>query len=221
MKAYKGFNKDMTCRVFQYEEGKEYVHDGEVSVCKSGFHACEDPLNCFMHYAPAHSVYHEVELSGTLSKDEDGSKIASSVIKIGGRIDVLGIANAHFEYVKARTNFENTDPKQATAWDRGAAVAGDIGAAVAGDDGAAVAGDAGSATSRGSSSVGKNGIACARGDKPRVRGDIGSVLVIAKESETSFDIVEWEAVVVDGVNIKEDTWYTLIDGELVEDNGKE
>lgn len=214
MKAYKGFNKDMTCRGFQYEEGKDYVHDGEVSVCISGFHACEDPLDCFRHYDPAHSVYHEVELNGTLSKDEYDSKIASSVIKIGGGIDVLGIANAHFEYVKARTNFENTDPKQATA--------GDTGSAVAGFAGSAVAGDTGSATSRGSSSVGKNGIACARGDIPRVRGGIGSVLVIAKESKNSYDIVSRQAVVVDGVNIKADTWYTLNgEGELVEDDGEQ
>ena len=237
MKAYKGFNKDMTCRGFQYEEGKEFVHDGEVSLCNSGFHACEDPIDCFEYYDPANSVYHEVEMSGTLSKIDCDSKIASSEIKIGGRIDVLGIAKAHFEYVKERTNFENTDPKQSTAVDGGSAQAGDRGAAQAGDSGAAQAGyrgaaqagkwgaaqagDRGSATSRGSSSVGENGIACARCDKPRIRGGIGSVLVIAKESEESYDIVAWKAVVVDGVNIKADTWYTLIYGELVEDDGEE
>ena len=248
----------MTCKGFQYEEGREYTHDGPVKACESGFHSCEDPIDCFRYYAPAKSVFHEVEQSGEISKGRYDSKIASSIIKVGGRIDVLGIAKAHFEYVKAHTNFENTDPKQATAGYMGAATAGeggsatagkygaaqagdygaatageggsatagkygaaqagDYGAATAGEGGSATAGDMGAATSRGSSSVGKNGIACARCDKPRIRGGIGSVLVIVKESKKSYDIVAWKAVVVDGVKIKADTWYTLIDGELVEDD---
>ena len=60
MKTYKGFNKDMTCRGFQYEEGKEYTVDGKISACNNGYHACEDPIDCFRYYAPASSVYHEV-----------------------------------------------------------------------------------------------------------------------------------------------------------------
>ena len=64
MKTYKGFNKDMTCRDFKYEEGKEYEISGEVNCCENGFHACEDPLDCFNYYAPGQSVYHEVEQSG-------------------------------------------------------------------------------------------------------------------------------------------------------------
>ena len=56
MKTYKGFNKDMTCRDFQYEEGKEYEATGEIKCCNNGFHACEDPLDCFNYYAPGQSV---------------------------------------------------------------------------------------------------------------------------------------------------------------------
>ena len=163
MKTYKGFNKDMTCRGFQYEEGKEYKHDGEVSACNAGFHACEDPIDCFAYYPPANSVFHEVEQSGDISKRGDDTKVASSVIKIGGRLDVLGIAKAHFEYVKARTNFEHTDPKRATAGDRGAATAGDSGAATAGDSGAATAGNYGAATAgdSGAATAGYSGAATA------------------------------------------------------------
>ena len=63
MKAFKGFNKDLTCRGYQYEEGKEF-HTERAECCDTGFHACEYPLDCFGYYDPAHSVYHEVELSG-------------------------------------------------------------------------------------------------------------------------------------------------------------
>lgn len=65
MRAFKGFNKDLTCRGYQYEEGKEF-HTERAECCDTGFHACEYPLDCFGYYDPAHSVYHEVELSGEM-----------------------------------------------------------------------------------------------------------------------------------------------------------
>ena len=224
MKTYKGFNKDMTCRGFQYEEGKEYQMDGAAEVCQRGFHACEDPIDCFDFYPPATSVYHEVEQSGDMSKGADGSKVASSVIKVGARLDILGIAKAHFEYVKSRTTSEYTDEKEATAGDggaatagyKGAATAGDGGAATAGEYGAATAGYGGAATSRGTSSVGANGIACARGNGCKIKGGLGAILVIAEENEGNYQIKDWTAVVVDGVNVKADTFYALVDGNLVE-----
>ena len=209
MKTYKGFNKDMTCRGFQYEEGKEYETDEPVSCCNSGFHACEDPLDCFNYYAPGQSVYHEVEQSGELSRNNDGdSKVASSKIKIGARLDIAKIVRLHFDFVKSRTTFENTDPKQASAGENGAASAGENGAASAGAYGAAV--------SKGSADVGENGIACVRGNGCRVKGGIGAILVIAEENEYDSDIKEWQAFVVDGQKIKADTYYTLKDGEIVE-----
>ena len=104
----------------------------------------------------------------------------------------------------------------ATAGYRGAATAGDCGAATAGDCGAATAGDYGAATSRGKSSTGKNGLSVARGYRVKVKGGLDSILVIAEEKKDSYEISNWKAVVVDGVNIKADTWYTLKDGELIE-----
>lgn len=65
MRAFKGFNKDLTCRGYQYEEGKEF-HTERAECCDTGFHACEYPLDCFGYYDPAHSVFHEVELSGEM-----------------------------------------------------------------------------------------------------------------------------------------------------------
>ena len=219
MKTYKGFNKDMTCRGFHYEEGKEYEISGDVKCCENGFHACEDPLDCFNYYAPGQSVYHEVEQSGEISRNNDGdSKVASSKIKIGARLDIAKIVNLHFDFVKSRTTFENTDPKQASAGENGAASAGAYGAASAGENGAASAGENGAAVSKGSAAVGENGIACVRGNGCRIKGGIGAILVIAEENEYDSDIKEWKAFVVDGEKIKADTYYTLKDGEIVEAN---
>lgn len=91
----------MTCRDFQYEEGKEYEED-KAEACKTGFHACEYPLDCFGYYAPGTSVYHEVEQSGKLSKSSDDSKVAATKIKIGARIGIPGLVQAAIEYTTER-----------------------------------------------------------------------------------------------------------------------
>ena len=227
IKSYKGFNRDMTCNPegvsFQYEEGKEYEEDN-AEACECGFHACEMPLDVFSYYPPGTSVYHEVEQSGKISRKEGDSKVASTKIKIGARLDIAGLVKAQIEYVKKHTNNEHTDPKcatagyrgAATAGYRGAATAGDSGAATAGDSGAATAGYRGAATSRGKSEVGNNGLAVARGNNVKVKGGIGSILVIAEENASDYDIADWKAVIVDGENVKADTWYRLKDGELCE-----
>ena len=69
--------------------------------------------------------------------------------------------------------------------------------------------------------MGRNGAALARGNGCRVRGGLGSILVIGEEAGDSFDIVAWHAVLVDGGTVKADTWYTIVDGELVEADGQE
>ena len=193
IKAYKGFNKDMTCRDFQYEEGKEYETD-RAEACECGFHACEYPLDVFSHYPPGTSVYHEVEQSGELDRSES-DKVASTKIKIGERIDIAGIVKAAISYIKERiTNENNAEPGKA-----------------------ATAGSYGAATSRGCSSSGKGGLSVARGNGVRVKGGLGAVLVIAEECSDNYDIKHWKAVVVDGENIKADTWYMLDEnGELIE-----
>lgn len=65
MKAYKGFNKDMTCLGFKYAEGETYKTD-KAKVCECGFHACKHPLDVLGFYAPNNSVYHEVEVGGKI-----------------------------------------------------------------------------------------------------------------------------------------------------------
>ena len=215
IKSYKGFDKDLKCRGFQYEIGKEY-EEPEADVCRAGFHACERPLDVFNHYCPVNSRFCEVEQSGELSRDTDDSKVASTKIKIGAEIGIPGLVKAQIEWVKAHTTTEHTDPERATAGNRGAATAGGCGAATAGDCGAATAGSYGAATARGKASVGENGLAVARGNNVRVKGGLGAVLVIAEENESDYDIKEWATVLVDGETIKADTFYMLKNGEFVE-----
>lgn len=52
MKAYKGFNRDMTCKGYKFADGETYEHEGDVKLCKSGFHACQDPMDCLQYYDP-------------------------------------------------------------------------------------------------------------------------------------------------------------------------
>ena len=222
MKAIKGFGTDMKCRDFQYEEGKTY-EEKRAKLCKEGFHACQRPLDVFGYYAPGQSVYHDVELDGVVSERDSDSNVCGKKIRIGARLSIGDLIRLQTEYVKEHTTMEHTDPKAATAGDYGAATAGDYGAATAGFSGAATAGfrgaatagNYGAATSRGRTATGKNGLSVARGEKVRVKGGIGAVLVIVEELEDSFDIKEWKAVVVDGENIKADTWYKLENGEMV------
>ena len=204
IKAYKGFNKDMTCRGFQFEEWKEYtLPDGEeAKLCESGFHACETPVDCLRYYEPGSSIYREVELDATEEKRDDDTKRVGKSIRIGAEIDIACMVKAHFEYRKAHcTNEQNAEPgKPASAGYRGAASAGSYGAAC----------------SRGSVSVGKNGVACVRGNDVKARGGLGAVLLIAEENVNDYDLAAWKAAVVDGETIKADTWYELKDGKFVE-----
>ena len=203
MKAYKGFDKDMQCRGFQYEEGKTYETD-KAELCETGFHACEDPLNVFRYYPPGSgSKYHEVTLEGVTDEKSDDTKRVGTKITVGAEIGIPGIVKAHVEYVK-----ENVT-KHVEAGDSEAVAVGNRQSASAGRYGSASAGESGSAVSRGKSSVEKNGCAVARGHGNKVRGGIGSVLVLVEENMNNCEIKHWKAEVVDGERIKADTWYQL------------
>ena len=280
MLAYKGFNKDMTCRGFQFKEGETY-HEDSAHLCDSGFHACEDPLDCFGYYAPANSVYHEVELDEVADeREERDSKICGKTIKIGAKIDIAGICKAHIEFVKSKCKekIEKGEAEQATSENygcsasgdsgcatsgnrgcstsgnrgcstsgyRGCSTSGDSGCATSGDSGCSTSGDRGCSTSgyrgcstsgdrgcstsgyrgcstsRGSSAVGEQGAALARGNNCKVKGGLGAILVIAEENEYNYEIKDWKSAIVDGINLKPDTWYKLENGEFMEvENGGE
>ena len=199
IKGYKGFNKDMMCRGFQYEEGKEYETD-KAEVCEKGFHACEYPLDCFSYYTPAESVYHEVEQSGEISrkKDED-TKLASTKIKIGAKLSIAGIVQATIEYTSSRAKKESDSDSR-----KGASSA-------TGYKGASSAED-------------KDSIAVAWGYHGKAKGVLGSYLVLADwegDERNYWTQDRWslkgaKMVRVDGEKIKENTFYTMVNGEVVE-----
>ena len=234
IKSYKGFNKDMTCKGFQYEEGKEYETE-RAECCETGFHACEYPLDCFSHYAPNGSVYHEVEQDGDIDREDDGTKIASTKIKIGARISIAGIVKAAIEYTMSKTKKEASKDddygaSSATGSCGASSATGDYGASSAtGYKGASSAtGSFGASSATGykgaSSADHKDAVAVAWGYRGRAKGVLGSHLVLADwEGDVSWywKPEHWELkgakmVQVDGKNIKPDTWYTMENGEIME-----
>ena len=267
IKSYKGFNKDMVCEgrgyYKKYEEGKEYEEE-RAAVCESGMHACEYPLDCFGYYAPCESVYHEVEQSGEISRNDDNSKIASTKMKIGAEISIAGLVKAAIEYTTERIIPENKSDKyqgasSATGSCGASSATGDYGASsVTGYKGASSAtGDYGASSATGykgassatgcygaSSATGSCGassvtgykgassaghpdaVAVAWGYKSKAKGVVGSHLVFAdwEGDEDYFYAPEYwtlkgaKMVRVDGEKIKADTWYTMVDGEIVESN---
>ena len=245
IKAYKGFNKDMTCRDFQYEEGKEYEEE-RAEACNCGFHACEHPLDCLGYYDPAHSVYHEVEQSGEISKRSDDTKVASTKIKIGARVSIAGLVQAAIEYTKERIKPEakaneycgassatgDYGASSATGYNGASSATGYKGASSAtGDCGASSAtGNCGASSATGykgkSAAENPNSVAVAWGPEAMAKGVKGSTLVLAEWKRIDNDVWYWKEeawdfigslmVRVDGEKVKENTWYTLKDGELVE-----
>ena len=206
IKAYKAFDKDLSCRGFKYKVGKEYEETGDIKACKKGFHACPYPLDVFGYYAPAGSRFCEVEQSGKID-DSESDKVCSSKIRIGAELDIRGLVKAAVSYVKERcTNEYNAEPGKpamtgyrgvATAGDRGAATAGNCGVTTAGDRGAAtagyrgvaMAGNCGAATAgdRGAATAGDGGAATAGDGGVATAGDRGAATAGYRGAATAGD----------------------------------
>ena len=236
MKAYKGFNLDMTCRGYQFEEGKTYEHQGDVKLCESGFHACKDPMDCLRYYDPCTSVYHEVEIDGVSDKRMDDTKIVGKKIRIGARMTIKSIVKASIEFVFASCkNAKNGDyasgdgsrqaasgdgSRQAASgnWSSQAASGNESRQAASGyESRQAASGNGSRQASSGNESyqetTGKNCVMMSAGHAGKAKGKIGSWIVLT----------EWENGVpsvvarrIDGKEVKEDVWYTLRNGNFVE-----
>ena len=212
IKAYKGFNKDLKCRGFQYEIGKEYKHNGEVKACKSGFHACENPLDVLEYYGDIDCRFCEVEQSGVLSQETN--KMASSEIKIVSEIGFVGLFKAGVEWIKKITNpqeiIKNTK----------------VGDGDSQCDSAQI-GSSGDSAKIGSSgnyarilSTGEDSVICCAGYNSKVKAKKGSWITLSEwrwSDEKKRTIPKYvKTEYVDGERIKADTWYKLVNGEFIE-----
>ncbi|MDD6041960.1 MAG: hypothetical protein PUD63_12330 [Clostridia bacterium] len=194
MKAFKGFTREMKCRDFQFEEGKTY-EEPVASLCNSGFHACEHPLNCFAYYPPSKSVYHEVELDGVSDERGDDTKVVAQKITVGSRLTIADMVKAAVDFTFAKAKWEKGD--KATGYWSAASSTGAHGAA---------------------SATGDQGVAAAFGIDGKAKGAANCWIVCAewKRMNDAWQRVDVRCARVDGKTIRADTWYRLMDGEFVE-----
>ena len=197
IRGYKGFDKDLKCRGFQYEIGNDYEQEGEVKCCERGFHFCENPFDVFRYYSPSDSRYCEVEGDGNADKANDDSKVATSHIHISAEIGLNGLIKAGVKFILDKVNFN--EAKSTNTGNQSAATnTGDYSAATV---------------------EGKESVAIVTGKDGRARGVLGSWIVLTDRGdldENIYPIKEVKAFKVDGVNIKENTFYRLVDGKPVE-----
>ena len=209
MKAYKGFNRDMTCSGYQFEEGKTYEHEGDVRLCESGFHACEYPMDCLRYYEPCESVYHEVELDGVSDERKEDTKVVGKKIRIGARMSVKDIVKASIDYVFASCKDAKDGDCASGNESRQAASGNESSQAASGDRSSQAASGFGSRQE----TTGKNCVMMSAGNSGRAKGKIGSWIVLTEWKDGVPNVV---ARRIDGVEVKEDVWYKLEHGVLVE-----
>ena len=214
IKSYKAFDKDMKCRDFQYEVGKEYEMDGHIECCTRGFHACESPLEVFDHYDMLNSRFAEVEQSGTIDREEGSTKVCSSRIKIKAELKLADIINIGVEWLKDITSPSNVKADGALNdnGDRKEQIGSSGYSAQIGSSG-----DYAQIDSTGEDSV----IMCA-GNNSKAKAKIGSWITLAEwkwsNEKNRYVPVCVKTEYVDGENIKADTWYKLENGKFVEVN---
>ena len=206
IRGFKGFDKDLKCRGFQYEIGKDYEQEGEVKCCERGFHFCENPFDVFRYYSPSDSRYCEVEGDGNADKANDDSKVATSNIHISEEICLNGLIKSGVKFILDKVNFKDAKSTN-TGYQLAATNTGDFSAATN-------TGDFSAATVEGNESV-----AIVTGRGGRARGSLGCWIVLTERGYfdgANCHIKEVKAFKVDGVNIKENTFYRLVDGKPVE-----
>lgn len=203
MIVYKGTDKDIKCRGFQFDLGKEYVEE-EAKLCDKGFHGCEYPLDVFAYYAPADSRFFVADLDGVTDEEaEDDSKRAGTKIKLRAEIGIAGIVKAAVEYIKERAESSDNQTGYRSA--------------------ATNTGNQSAATNTGNQSAatvdGKESIAIVTGVDSKASGAIGCWLVLTERggwNGDTFPIKEVRAVKVDGGAINPGVFYKLENGEVVE-----
>jgi len=183
IKTYKGTDKDMRCRGYQFAIGKTFEDDGAIRCGNKGFHSCEAPLDVFRYYPPATSRYFECEADGEIDRTgAEDSKVASSKLTLKGEIGIPGLVKAQVEWVRAKI----ANSKNSTGGD-GANIAGGDGANIVGGDLANIVGGYGAnivggdlaniVGGYGANIVGGYGAELVGGDLATIAGGNGAELV--------------------------------------------
>lgn len=221
IKSYKGFDKDMKCRDFLYEVGKEYNMDGEVKCCNRGFHACKSPLEVWDYYDMLNSRFAEVEQSGKIDEEEKSTKVCSSHIKIKAELKLADIINIGVEWLK-----DITSPSK-IKMDGALNDNGDIKKKIGSSGDSAKIGSSGYSAQIGSSgdyakieSTGEDSVIMCAGNEAKAKAKIGSWITLAEwewiDKKNRYVPIFVKTEYVDGENIKADTWYQLKNGKFVE-----
>ena len=220
IKSYKGFDKNLKCRDFQYEIGKEYEMDGEIKVCSRGFHACESPFEVFDHYPMIDSRFCEVEQDGNISKEDRGTKICSSKIKIKAELKLADMINLGVEWLKEITSPEKI---KTSIKDNSSGYGAKIGSS--GND--AQIGSSGNGAKIGSSgngakidSTGEGCVIMCAGINSVAKASKGSWITLSEwsysDKKQRYIPVCVKTEFVDGEKIKADTYYKLDGGVFKE-----
>ena len=227
IKGFKGFDKDLKCRGYQYELGQDFQEEGKIEACSKGFHFCENPFDVFSYYPPSAengiNRYCVVEGGGSIDKDSDDTKIACSKLHISAEIGLKGLVEAGIKFILDKVNWK--DCKESNTGNYSAATnTGNYSAATnTGDQSAATnTGDRSAATNTGNYSAaqvsGKDSIAIVTGKDSKAKGSIGCWIVLTERGDwdgNTYPIKEVKAVKVDGGLIKPDTYYKLDNGEII------
>ncbi|EJV4013964.1 hypothetical protein N6D25_004191 [Salmonella enterica] len=193
--TFKGFNKDLKCRDFQFKIGKTFHHDGKVEACGSGFHACECPFDVFSYYPPAESRYAETISFGVIDREEIGdTKIASASITIKAELTLPQFIQRGIEWIWSK--IDKSLEQQIMTGNRSAATN---------------TGDWSAAEVSGSQSV-----AASLGIEGKARASEGGAIVLCYRDEDG-ELIHIRASKVGENGIMPDIWYQLNeDGEFVE-----
>ena len=224
MKGYKGFNKDMTCRNKQYAENTVF-EEAEAEICSSGMHFCENPFAVLDYYGfvganGALNEFAEVEALDEC-KTDDNEKYCTKKLKIGAKIGITGLVKAFVDFTFSKIDFKNASESNTGNWSAATNTGNWSAATNTGDPSAATnTGNWSAATNTGyrsAAAVGGNGsVAIATGYESKAKANVGSAIVVC-ERDDNYNLIGIKAAIIDGKNLKADTYYTLINGEFIEE----
>ncbi len=229
--TFKGFNKDLKCRGFQFAIGETFHHDGKVEACGSGFHACECPFDVFSYYPPAESRYAETISFGITDSEEGGdTKIASSSITIKDELTLPQFIQRGIEWIWSKIDKSLEQQIISGNWSAATNTGNRSAATNTGNRSAATntgyqsaatnTGDRSAATNTGDCSAaevsGSQSVAASLGIEGKARASEGGAIVLCYRDEDG-ELIHIRASKVGENGIMPNTWYQLDkDGEFVE-----